>query len=136
MVALFTTGCAAPKTPESFCKVYRSEKSAYLDKYSEASKSLADADDSGAGALSALLMAGSALGDVVVMFDKLAKAAPEDIEPDVSNIHDQMQKQLEGAGDNLSNPFSGLGSVLAAGFLTAGSWQRFDAYVREHCDGG
>ncbi|WP_048545026.1 hypothetical protein [Nostocoides jenkinsii] len=131
--ALVLGGCSSPKTPESFCKVYHAEKAAYLEKNAAALKDVEGENDQGTAALKSLLALGTALGDIVVLMDKLAKAAPDDIEPDLRNIHDQLQKQLESAGDNIGNPLQGLGSSLASGLMTIGSWQRFDAYVRDNC---
>ena len=131
--ALILGGCSSPKTPESFCKVYHAEKAAYLEKNAAALKDVEGENDQGTAALKSLLALGTALGDIVVLMDKLAKAAPDDIEPDLRNIHDQLQKQLESAGDNIGNPLQGLGSSLASGLMTIGAWQRFDAYVRDNC---
>ncbi|MCA0180948.1 MAG: hypothetical protein LCH77_15455 [Actinobacteria bacterium] len=130
-----TAGCSAPKTPESFCAVYASEKSSYLTQNGDALKAIEGEDDAGAAGLKSLLALGTAMGDIVVMMDKLAQAAPDEIEPDIRNIHDQLQKQMENAGDNLDNPLAGLGSALSSGLLTAGSWQRFDSYVKNNCGG-
>lgn len=105
--ALVLGGCSSPKTPESFCKVYHAEKAAYVEKNAAALKDVEGENDQGTAALKSLLALGTALGDIVVLMDKLAKAAPDDIEPDLRNIHDQLQKQLESAGDNIGNPLQG-----------------------------
>ena len=129
------TACGEERSPEAFCRVYHEEKSEYLAKYHSRAGQAAEVSETDplAGALVALGSSVEALGDVVVIFDRLQKVAPEDIEPDVTTIRDSLKKQIDNAGDTWDDPLGGLANGIVAGLATSGSWQRVGEYVTGNC---
>lgn len=132
---LLLSACGSGRSVEAFCDTYWSEKEAYLAKYDKAASDLdaAGQQDALAGLLGGTAMMAQSLGDVVVMFDKLDKVAPDDIQPDVAVIRDSMQSQMDSASDMVSNPFGALIGGLFQGLTTGGSWQRVNDYVVVQC---
>ncbi|HPB73558.1 MAG TPA: hypothetical protein PLX71_11335 [Phycicoccus sp.] len=133
IAALLPAGCGTPRTPEAFCTVYHEQKDAYLSKYNAAAKDIENTKDPLTQTFAGLGMALGAMGDVVTIFDKLDKVAPDDIEPDVAKIRDSLQKQIDTAGNSISDPLGGLASGLMSALTTQGSWQRVNEYVVAHC---
>lgn len=108
----------------------------HKDRYLQATDAALGEVQRGDGA--GLLLAGSAqmvtaLGDLQVMWKDLAEVAPDDIRSDVEVIRDATEEQLEAAGSG-GDTLSMLSSGLLSGLTNAGSYQRVDAFVREHCD--
>lgn len=132
-VAALVSGCGPSRSVEAFCTTYHDEKQAFIERYSGTTNIPQDA--SIGQAFSAMSAGLSSLGDTVIIFDKLDKVAPEDIEPDVAAVRDSMKKTIDQAGGMATDP---LGSFLG-GFLTAmtsqGSWQRVSDYVSVKCEG-
>lgn len=130
------TSCGAERSPEAFCKVYDEEKTAYIAKYNERNDQVQAME--GSDSLAAFVVAGGsifeALGDIVIIFDKLDKVAPDDIEPDVAAIRDALKKQNESAKDSYDDPLGSLLGGLVSGLTTSGSWTRVGDYVSEHCE--
>ena len=130
------TACGAERSPEAFCKVYDEEKTAYIAKYNERNDQVQALE--GSDSLAAFVVAGGsifeALGDIVIIFDKLDKVAPDDIEPDVAAIRDALKKQNESAKDSYDDPLGSLLGGLVSGLTTSGSWTRVGDYVSEHCE--
>lgn len=84
------------------------------------------------------MSAGDLLGggtEMVRMWDDLAKVSPDDIVTDVEAISDVNQQQLDSAKDMVDKPLSALASNVFSGMTILGSYERVDAYIREHCDG-
>lgn len=128
------TACSSPRSPEAFCETYETEKAAFIEKYSGSTNVSKDASlDQVLGALFSGL---ASLGDAVVIFDKLDKVSPDDIEPDVARVRDSLQKQIDSAGDMASNPLGGLAAGLLTAGTSTGSWQRVSDFVTVHCEGG
>lgn len=133
-------GCDVPligptRSAQSFCKVYWQQKHAYLAKYDQRSSSLQklSSTDPLAGTFGALGSSLEAVGDVVVIFDKLDKVAPDDIEPDVAAIRDALKKSVDDSGGALSDPLGTIAGNLALGLSTLGSWNRVGDYVVDRC---
>jgi hypothetical protein len=134
------SGCDVPligdeRSVESFCDTYWEQKDEYLTKYAERDEAIdaAGEEDPLLGVLAGLGTSMEALGDVVIIFDKLAKVAPDDIEPDVVAIRESLQKSIDNAGEAASNPLGALVGGLTSGLTTMGSWQRLSDYVVENC---
>jgi len=130
------TSCGAERSPQAFCKVYDEEKAAYIAKYNERNDQVQALEES--DSLAAFMVAGGsifeALGDIVIIFDKLDKVAPDDIEPDVAAIRDALKKQNESAKDSYNDPIGSLLGGLVSGLTTSGSWTRVGDYVTENCE--
>ena len=76
-----------------------------------------------------LLTVAAAPGDLVVLFDKLAKVAPDEIQSEVEAIHDSLKDQQDAMGDAIDNPLGAIGSSLISGLTNAGSYQAVDEYT-------
>lgn len=128
-------GCAASRSPEQFCKVYWEEKESYLTKYENANEAIdaAGEKDPLLGGLAGLATGLQAVGDVVIIFEKLDKVAPDDIEPDVAAIRDSLKAQTEAASGAVDNPLGAIAGGLVSSLTTAGSWDRVSKYVVAEC---
>lgn len=114
-------GCAQPRSREAFCRTLAEEKQRYRDKYSARGEQIAErAREGDLRSLFVALGTGlEALRDVAVTFDKLEKAAPEEIQPDVEAIRDALQRQRDALKDVADNP---LGRWPAALHLGCSRW--------------
>lgn len=124
--------CGDGRSPEAFCSTMETHRERYLEATDAALGEVQRGD--GAGLLAGSAQMVVALGDLQVMWKDLADVAPDDIRSDVEVIRDATEKQLEAAGSG-GDALSALTSGLMSGLTNAGSYQRVDSYVREHCDG-
>lgn len=129
------SGCAQPRSRASFCHTLAQEKQRYLDKYEARLERIGRA---GNDDLSSLLSAAvgtsvEAFGDVTVTFDKLAKVAPEEIQPDVEAIRDALERQRSTLKDVASDPLGALAGSLTSGLAAMGSWERVSRYIDQNC---
>jgi hypothetical protein len=85
------------RSAATFCKAWFAEKDKYLAKYNTPSENPAEAALKMVGAVSAL----------VPIFDRLSRVAPDEIQPDVEQIRDVTQAQLEAFSHNPLNPLVG-----------------------------
>lgn len=134
-MAAATAGCAPQRSVESFCSTYWNEKTAYVDKYERAADGVRAVSDQEPllGLLSGTAMLAQASGDVIVIFDKLDKVAPDDIEPDVAAIRDTLKSQAEKAPGAISDPLGTIVGGLVQSLMVSGSWQRVGDYVITNC---
>jgi hypothetical protein len=131
-------GSNAPtRSITSFCNTYNSEKAKYENKYS--SLASGSTPQNAGEIVTDLVMGFQSLGDAVIIFDKLDRVAPMNIEPDVAAVRDSL-KNIEGTmGDEASNAFNpqGLLGAVFKGVLSSlesgGSWTRVGNYVQRHC---
>jgi hypothetical protein len=75
----------------------------------------------------------SAPNDLALVFEKMDRVAPPDIEPDVATIRDAFKAEANGAGAAALNPVGALVSGLAQGAATSGSFTRVDSWLSAHC---
>lgn len=125
------SACGDGRSPEAFCSTMDRHKERYLDATDAALGNVERGD--GVGMLAGTVQMVTALGDLQVMWKELAEVAPEDIQADVETIRDTTEQQLDAATSG--DPASTLTSSVLSGLTSVGSYQRVDAYVREHCDG-
>lgn len=133
-IPFILTACSG-RSVDAFCATYDEQQAAYLARYGQGDPG----DGSGgpvANVFGSLGTITSALGDVVIIFDELSKVAPDDIESDVSAIHDSLQAQLDGAAAAAGDPLRALAAGFFQGMATSGSWERVGQYVVTHCDKG
>lgn len=117
IIAIALSGCGQERSAEAFCQTMEEHKQAYLSQME------------GAGAsLEGIVSAAGAIGDLKIMWQDLAKVAPEEIRSDVESVSEAWQEQEDNATDG---NWSG---VLATALLNGGSMVRVDTYVRETCD--
>jgi hypothetical protein len=123
IVVVASSGFATARSVSGFCKVYYQQKHQYI-------KATAN---SNSGNLNGLLQGISAIGHLPVMFDKLDRVAPDEIEPDVANIRDTLKAETQQAAGSASDPLGGLASGLALSLMSAASWERVGTYVDTNC---
>jgi hypothetical protein len=129
-----TAGCGgSERSAAKYCSTYLAEKHAYLDKYNRAADKASGMSDPLGQLLLTAGMTASAIGDVEVMFDKLDRVSPDEIEPDVAAVRDSIKHQLDSIGDMASNPIGALASALVSGFASSGSWQRVGEWTVANC---
>lgn len=126
-------GCAPSRSPEAFCATYWEQKEEYISKYDAAATELENTGDPLVGLLGGTAMLAQSLGDTVVIFEKLERVAPDDIQPDVAIIRDSLQAQIDSASDMATNPLGALVGGLFQSLTTGGSWQRVGDYVVTYC---
>lgn len=131
LLVLPLAACGDGRSPEAFCSTMETHKERYLAATDVALGNVERGDELGLLAGGAQMI--TAIGDLQVMWKDLAEVAPDDIRTDVEVIRDTTQEQLDAAKGG--DPLAMLSSGLVTGFTSAGSYQRVDAFVREHCDG-
>ncbi len=130
VVAIATiTGCGQSRSVESFCETYQNEKTAYLERYGGG---VTSTGDDLTDVFNGILTLGSAMGDVIIIFEKLADVAPDEIAPDVEAIHESLERQRDSAGS--LDPIEILGTGLTSAIMTGGSWQRVSDYIALNCE--
>lgn len=135
VVVLVVRHMTPVRSVESFCATYKKEATTLHDKYDRAASN-AKADDSLSSMINGLGTVAQAPGDLVVLFDRLDKVAPDDIQPDVEAVRDSLKKQADAAGEMASNPLGALFSGLINGLQNMGSFERVNNYIIENCEEG
>ncbi len=134
--ALFlgAVACSAGRSTEAFCDTFNSETERLAEKYRVQAAEISELQDplfevfAGMGALL------EAQGDQVVMLERLADVAPEEIRHDVEAIRDSAKQQLELTQAAAGNPIASLFGGLAAGSQSLGSARQVDAFLIQNCD--
>ncbi|MBX6388683.1 MAG: hypothetical protein IRZ08_06735 [Frankia sp.] len=109
---------------EKYCDTFWSQ----VESFQSQMEGAQDAD-----ALTQVAAVVAAPQELATMFGRLAKVAPEEIEPDVAVIRDAFQEQADNMGDTFSDPFGTLLSGLLSSAQIEGSWQRVDDFTIENC---
>lgn len=128
-------GCRVQRSADAFCDTYWEQTQAFQDRYEQAADDVRTAgeEDALVGVLGGLSMMAQSLGDTVVIFDRLDKVAPSDIEPDVAAVRDSLKAQMGMAGGAATDPLGSLVQGLFMGLAAGGSWQRVNDYVVANC---
>lgn len=117
----------APKrSAAAFCKTLVQEKKKFLS----------DFDNSKQQPLQSFITGLASVGEIPVIFDKLDKVAPADIEPDVAAVRDNFKKQIDSIGGSASNPLNAFAAALVSGLVAAGPFQEVQRYVVANCPAG
>jgi hypothetical protein len=125
---LATTLSACGGTARSvaaFCATLAKEKQEFLATY----------DNTNQPPLQALIKGLASIGEIPVIFDKLDKVAPADIEPDVAQVRDNFKQQISQLGGVASNPLGGLAAGLFSSLVAAGTFLRVSNYIAANCPG-
>jgi hypothetical protein len=132
LLPMSSAGCGTERSAAAYCHVYAQEKARYLKRYGGQAESVQDM----VGALRSLGKAFEAYGDVITMFDRLAKVSPDDVQSDIEAIRDSLKKQRDSVADDAGQPLKGLARGLVLGLTTSGSWRRVDTFTHQHCEKG
>ncbi|HEX4493381.1 MAG TPA: hypothetical protein VH914_19410 [Acidimicrobiia bacterium] len=114
---------STPRSVTAFCNTLAQQKQQFLSEY----------DTSGQDPLQGFVTGMSSLGEIPVIFDRLDKVAPPDIEPDVAAVRDSFKQQLGSVSGMASNPLGGLIGGIASSLTAAGPFQRVSDYVTANC---
>lgn len=118
------------RSVESYCKTYKAETEKLHNKWKDQSEQYVKSDSFSALMGSLALVAG-APRDFEIMFNKLSKVAPEEIEDDVITMRDAFKKSSE---QSISGNFlQDLGSALLLSFRTSGAQARVDEFTTANC---
>lgn len=118
VVALAACGSDDGRSLAAYCDTFWSgarELHATLD---------AQASDDPVAAVAAVF---SSIGDLGVLFDEMARVAPDDIRADTEAIRDAV-RSLPGSGGS-----GDIVSAIVSGLTSAGSFDRVNAYLRDNC---
>jgi hypothetical protein len=129
-VALLVSGCGDDRSPEAYCKAFYSKAAPIRQNYVDTNERAKRSDADMLASIATLLQAP---GDFVAIFDGMVDHAPDEIESDTVQVRDALKKMQDGMGDALSNPLKALGANLVASLTSAGSFNRVDAYLGQHC---
>jgi hypothetical protein len=127
-------GCGESRSTEAFCSTLEDQMVSLRAKYDDRAAGL---DPEGDPLMALIVALGSlveAQGDLVVMFDRLEKVAPEEIQPEVAAVRDSMKDQLDSVGDAVGDPLGALGGALVAGLASMGSYSAVQQYIESNCD--
>lgn len=117
------------RSTEAFCATLKSEQERIL---SQLDANLGSAEESGDefAELFLTLTAGvQALGELQTYFEKLAKAAPAEIQTEAEIVADKIDEVME--VPELS--FEGFAGSVMASMQISGQLNALDAFAREHC---
>jgi len=122
------TACGGEeRSPDAYCRAFYTKAAPIRQGYIDANESLEQ------DPLSAFVKIVSAPGDMVVIFDGMVDHAPDDIRSDTEEVRDSFKEMQDSMGDAISNPLGALGGSLVRSLSSAGSYQRVDAYLNQHC---
>ena len=133
VLGVLITACAPQRSVEAFCDTYKSENARLTQKYDQRFNSLDAENDPLGSLLAATGSAVEAMGDAVVLFDKLEAVAPDEVRYDVAAVRDSLQDQVDAMKDAAGNPLAAFGSSLMSGLAAQGSANAVDAYIRDNC---
>lgn len=134
-LATLASACGSERSAESYCATYWEERSAFTSKYDRARQDVESMGDQDplAGLLGGAATLAQSLGDTIIIFEKLEKVAPEEIQPDVAAVRDSLKAQIDAVTEAANNPLGALIGGLVQGMTAGGSWQRVEAFTLAHC---
>ena len=134
IIALIIYSVMPQRSVQAFCDTFKKEGTAMHDKY----QSAADSAKSSGYSLSSLVSSMGSIaqepGDMAVLFDRLDKVAPNDIEPDVAAVRDALKKNNDTASKASGNWLSAIANSFVTGIQSMGSMQKVDSYITKNCD--
>jgi hypothetical protein len=70
---------------------------------------------------------------MATFFGQLDAVAPQSIEPDVAQIQQAFQQEINNAGQDITNPIAGLIGGLASSIETAPAWTAVNNWTNANC---
>ena len=137
LIAVLVTlaaACSPGRSTEAFCDTFHSETERLGDKYNAQADQISQMQDPFLGLFASMGALLEAQGDQVVMLQRLADVAPEEIRADVEAVRDSAERQLEITQAAAGNPLMSLFAGLTAGSQSLGSARQVDAFLIENCD--
>jgi hypothetical protein len=127
-VTVLLAGCSASDGPErsaaAFCRTYDELRAQFA----------ADYDTSNLPPMQALATGVASVGELPVIFERLDRVAPPEIEPDVAATRDALKQQIQAlTGADLTNPIGVMLSGVLSGLFASGPIQRVGGYVKVNC---
>lgn len=119
-------GCSDGRSVAAYCRTFLQEGERFRASYAGT-----DADSDPVGALVKVLAAPQ---ELALIFKKLQKVAPGEIEDDVEVLQKAFQKIADDAAANGANPVQGVLEAVVLGATTKAPADRVDAYTAANCD--
>jgi hypothetical protein len=134
IVALIIYSVIPQRSVQAFCDTFKKEGTALHDKYQSAADGITKSSYSLSSMISGMGSIAQEPGDMAVLFDRLDKVAPNDIEPDVAAVRDALKKNNDTASKASGNWLSAIASSFVTGLQSMGSMQKVDSYITKNCD--
>jgi hypothetical protein len=83
--------------------------------------------------LGALVSLVAAPSQMATLFGQLDEVAPQSIEPDVAQIQQALQQEVNNAGQDITNPIVGVIGGLASSIATAPAWTAVNHWTDTNC---
>jgi hypothetical protein len=126
-------GCTNTRSDTAFCETLHSEKTRLSAKYEAQAQAIETAEDPGLALVGSLVMAGGAIGDLVVYTSKLAKVAPDEIQTEAEAVRDSFKSQAEATTGVVSDPLGTLAGSLLNGLMSQGALNDLNDYAMREC---
>lgn len=75
-----------------------------------------------------------AVGDAQVVFEKMARTAPDEIQVDMQKVSDAFGSSTDSAASAVGDPIGGTAKLLMASLTAGPSMERVNTYIETHCD--
>jgi hypothetical protein len=76
----------------------------------------------------------AAIGDLQVVFEKMAKTAPDEIQVDMAKVSNAFGSSTDSAAGVVSDPFGNIAKMLIVSLTAGPSMDRVNTYIETHCD--
>lgn len=114
-----------PRSVGAFCSTLADQKHQFLTNYATSSRD----------PLQSMVTGLASIGEIPVIFERLDRVAPPDIEPDIAAVRDSFKQQIASISGIASNPLGGLATAFVSSLVAAGPFQRVSDYASKNCPG-
>jgi hypothetical protein len=130
------SGCGGgpQRSASSYCTTFEDQAVRLRSKYESRLESVKEQSDGFMGLIVAMGTVFEAQGDLVVLFDKLADHAPDEIVSETEAVRDSFKAQIDSGGKAVSDPLGALTSGLVSGLTSMGSMAAVESYIQDNCD--
>lgn len=129
LVAITLDGCCSTSTRSvaSYCQTFYQQGTQLRNGWQSADDAMSQ------DPLGGLITVAAVPSQLATFFGQLDSVAPQSIEPDVSQIQQALQQEVNNAGQDITNPISGLIGGLASSIETAPAWAAVNNWTDSHC---
>lgn len=131
--SLLLAGCGTQRSTEAFCRVLEEQKQQYLETYDADQLDGMSEGDQLFGGIGLTL---GAMGEIPLIYRKLADVAPEEIRADTEAVAEGFEKMLGSGGQAVSDPLSFAFGGLLQSFQMSGPLTRVEQFAIDNCDSG
>lgn len=126
-LAVALAGCGEDRSPEAYCRAFYTTAAPIRQGYVDANENMEQ------DPLTAFVRVFSAPGDLASIFDSMVPHAPDEIQSDTAAVRDSFKKLQDTMGSAISDPLGAIGGSLVNSLTSAGSFERVDTYLADHC---